>query len=216
MVYVIFNMVVFAWVRNYVQFSKFVPVKNSKFVPVKNNGLFELEQRLLRDDDGVVDFGIDLHHPYVDRKEAKLHAEMGEVAYVKQRVQRLREKFWDRKWIYAEHCCNRLFAMFVWQMPLTPGEERLTSTHIARFLYAIPWCVFLSSLIPDIPLSRAQKNVLLIAIVYLLPYALISYYSRYMIPLMGVRCLIHIWGLQRWYAFYEIMKTKQGRKLALR
>jgi len=105
-------------IRNYVQFSK--------FVPVKTNGLFELEQSLLRDDDGVVDFGIDLHHPYVDRKEAKMHAEMGEVSYVKQRVQRLREKFWDRKWIYAEHCCNRLFAMFVWQMPLTPGEERFT------------------------------------------------------------------------------------------
>ena len=190
-------------VRNYIQFSK--------FVPVKNNGLFELEQSLLRDDDGVVDFGVDLHHPYTDRKEAKLHADLGEVAYVEQRVGPLREKFWDRKWVYVEHCCNRVFAMLVWQMPLTPNEERYTWTHVARFLYAIPWIVFLTSLIPDIPLSRAQKNVLLLAVVFLLPYAILSYYSRYMIPLMGVRCLLMIWGIERWLTCLSLARAKRLR-----
>jgi len=193
-------------VRNYIQFSK--------FVPIKNNGLFELEQSLLRDDDGVLDFGRNLHHPYGDEREAKKHAEMGELAYIQERVATLREKFWERKWVYVDHCSNRIFAMLAWQTPLTPGEEDFTWTHIARSLYTIPWCVFLSSLIPDIPLSRSQRNVLLIATVYLLPYALLSYYSRYMIPLMGVRCLILIWGLQRWHAFFVLRKTKQSRKLA--
>jgi hypothetical protein len=187
-------------VRNYIQFSK--------FVPVKNNGLFELEQSLLRDDDGVVDFGIDLHHPFADRKEANLHAEMGEVAYVEQRVKPLREKFWERKWVYVEHCCNRVFAMLVWQMPLTPNEERYTWTHVVRILYAIPWIVFLTSLVPDIPLSKSQKNVLLLAVVFLLPYALLSYYSRYVIPLMGVRCLLLIWGIDRWSTFVSSIRAK--------
>jgi len=188
-------------VRNYIQFSK--------FVPIKNNGLFELEQSLLRDDDGVVDFGVDLHHPYGDRKEADLHAELGEVAYIEQRVRPLREKFWERKWVYVEHCCNRVFAMLAWQMPLTPNEERYSWTHVARSLYAVPWIIFLTSLIPDIPLTRAQKNVLLIAAVFLLPYALLSYYSRYMIPLMGVRCLAMIWGIERWIKCVSTQRFRQ-------
>lgn len=177
--------------RNYIRFHT--------FVPVKTNGAFELEQSLLRDDDGVVDFGRNLHHPYTDRDEAAKHARLGEIAYIEQRAKVLRESFWEHRWKYVDDCFNRFAAILFWQMPLTPGEENFSWTHITRFLYALPWIVFLTSAVPYIPLSGGQKNVLIAAIAYLVPYMLLSYYSRYMIPLMGVRCLLLIWGLQRWH-----------------
>jgi len=177
-------------IRNYLCFST--------IVPIKTNGLFELEQSLLRDDDGVLDFRRNVNHPYSDMTEAKKHASVGEIDYVRERAELLKSRFWENKWLYAKHCNNRIIAMLFWILPPNPGDEAYIWYRFVQVLYALPWIVFLSSLGTRIPITTSQRSILLLAGAYLLPYALLSYYSRYMIPLMGIRCLVLIWGIMRW------------------
>lgn len=177
-------------IRNSLQFGR--------FIPIKSNGFFELEQSLLRDDDGVIDFGHDLQHPFSSSAEAEKHASIGETAYIEERVSRLRNEFWNHGWRYLLHCRNRFCAATVFFIPIFPEEEYGTWIIITRVLYALPWSVFVSSIAIAKPLSREQKIALVCMVSFLIPYILVSYYGRYLVPLAGARCLLLIWGLQRW------------------
>ncbi len=176
-------------IRNYVVFHR--------FIPIKSNGLFELEQSLLRDDDGIVDFKGGLEHPFNTPSEAKKHAALGEMEYLRIRTENLRAGFWDHRVKYASDCSSRLIGALFYAVTLFPEEEDLGWTTVARILFAIPCTVFFASLFRSERLSESQRSVILLGAVYLLPYLLLSYYARYMVPLMGLRCLLLFWGIGR-------------------
>jgi hypothetical protein len=169
-----------------------------RVVPVKSNGLFELEQSLFRDDDGVVDHGRDVQHPHSDKEEAKKHAELGEIAYIAQRAARVRAEFSTHIKTYMLHTYNRFSAMAWFHIPQLAWEEEYLWTAITRVLFALPLIVFVSSLWSPRPLTSHQVDTIVLFVSYLVPYLLVSYYSRYMIPAMGIRCLLLLWGVERW------------------
>ena len=51
------------------------------------------------------------------------------------------------------------------------------------------------------PLHGAQWTVIGIYLLYLLPYVAVSYYERYAMPLVGVKALLVIWGVDRLLSF---------------
>jgi hypothetical protein len=165
-----------------------------EYIPVKSNMYYDVYNANFSDGDGVWDLESMSHHPYSASAERFVYAKEGEIQYVGQ----FRTAFWKalpaRFPEYARKVLNRLLAETV-AYPRLYEHDRGLRLLVTRIVYALPFvCTLLALGIG----SRHRAFVLACAVfatAYLLPYALIGFYVRYLLPLTPVLIVMCFCGL---------------------
>jgi hypothetical protein len=205
------GVVVAPWaVRNYAVFGR--------LIPVKSNAAYELYQSQCLTRDGLIRFGTWAEHPYHGgNREFQEYKELGEIAFLDHK----REQFWEAVRAnprdFLDRMGDRLFATTVWYAPMDQNEpdRRPWVFWASRLTHPLPFLAALLLVVTAVrrPLHPAQWAVIGIYALYLLPYIAVSYYERYAFPLLGVKALLVIWGVDR--LMVTLLGGGPGRRLRL-
>lgn len=171
-------------------------VMMGSWMPIKSNGMFELWQSQCLDNDGVLDWRTTSEHPWPNngklRGEYRQWGEMEFIAsygtIVKQDIPAQPLKFFDR-------IAGRTLAATVWHMPYAP--RTIWPIWLQRIIFPLPVAAALFLLAARRRLSRQAAAAIAITALAPLPYALVSYYDRYAMPLIGMKMLIVLYA---WHA----------------
>ena len=181
-------------VRNYLVFGR--------LIPIKSNLAYELYQSQCLQPDGLLRGGTFGSHPYASGgRERQEYIRLGEMAFLDHKS----ELFWKSVRADPLDFCDRVASRFLgatlWYEPLdrSDGTRRPWVLKISRVLHPLPLLAVLVLIFTSAgrPLSRAQWIVIGLYFLYLLPYIAVSYYERYAMPLLGVKVLLVVWGLDR-------------------
>jgi hypothetical protein len=187
--------VVSPWaVRNHLTFGR--------LIPVKSNLAFELYQSQCLEPDGVLRDARAFLHPYArNNDERKAYRQLGEMAYLDEKMARWKEAVRNDPWDALGKAGNRFLAATLVYVPLNPVGESYPfgGMWLSRVTHALP---FLAALVllgtaPWYGLRREQQVALILYAAYLAPYVLVSYYARYAFPLLLVETLLVVWTLDR-------------------
>ncbi len=181
-------------VRNYLVFGR--------LIPIKSNLAYELYQSQCLQPDGLLRGNTFGSHPYASGgRERQEYIRVGEMAF----LDRKNELFWKSVWADPLDFCDRVASRFLgatlWYEPLdrSDGTRRPWVLKINRVLFPLPLLGVLVLIFTSAgrALSRAQWIVIGLYFLYLMPYIAVSYYERYAMPLLGVKVLLIVWGLDR-------------------
>jgi hypothetical protein len=182
-------------IRNYVVFGK--------VIPVKSNLAYELYQSQCLQPDGLIQRNTFSHHPFrVGSKEGEEYRALGEIAF----LERKSEQFWEAVCSdpveFLDRAANRFLGATVWYVAFDRDNEprqRPWTYLAARLTHPLPFLGFLVLIFLSLwkPLHPMLWSVIGIYGLYLLPYAVVSYYDRYAFPLLGVKVLLVIWAVDR-------------------
>lgn len=219
------------WViRNYLIFGR--------LIPVKSNLAFELYQSHVLRSDGILGGGIFGSHPYVsNNKERRRYAELGEMAYLDEKMQLFRTAIEADPAGFFRRVGNRFLAATVLY---TPFDRTVVRRHpwvfrVSRWMYPLPFaCLILVSLAgawrgayairpaltaEPAALARATNRagesiavthwiVIGTHLAYLLPYVVVSFYDRYKLPLLSVDALLIVWGIDCVKRFFLWLRSE--------
>ncbi len=182
-------MILAPWgIRNYRVFGR--------IIPVKSNAAFELYQSQCLQPDGILQPSSFLDHPFSSTNtEGGEYRTLGEIRFLDEKG----EQFWtsvrDRPWNWVRRIVERSLAATLVYVPF--DREKESSQR--------PWAMWLSRLVHPLPflslvylvfatrrsrLSSCEWIAATIYLAYIIPYAAVSYYERYAIPLLGVKTLL--------------------------
>jgi hypothetical protein len=179
-------------IRNYLMLGR--------LIPVKSNAAYELYQSQCLQPDGLLqDFR---GHPYGHAgRERFEYNRLGEMDFLDVK----REQFWKSVWADPEDFLDRVAARFfgtlLWYEPFNRQDEprRPFVFFMSRLTHPLPFLALLGLAFSAawVPLKPAQWAVGGVYLLYLMPYIAVSYYDRYALPLLGVKVLLVIWGVDR-------------------
>jgi hypothetical protein len=181
-------------VRNYLVFGR--------LIPIKSNLAYELYQSQCLQPDGLLRGSTFGSHPYGSGgRERQEYKQVGEMVFLDHK----RELFWASVRADPLDFCDRVASRFLgttlWYEPLdrSEGIRRPWVLRGSRVLHPLPLLAVLVLIFTSAgrPLSRAQWIVIALYFLYLMPYIAVSYYERYAMPLLGVKVLLVVWGLDR-------------------
>ncbi len=192
------------------------------WIPIKSNGPYEIWQALCLDDDGVVDFATGISHPWRSRGEQRTeYIEQGEMPFLAARWPMIRKVIREHPGWWPEQSANRLLAATIVYQPTHWEQQRWRwdpatqyagsrqaddDPHTKRpwrwipaFKYAtyvLPFlCLLIALWLRKAPLENGLVAAMWIYGAYLLPYVLISYYDRYALPLLGIKMVLAVYGV---------------------
>ena len=169
-----------------------------KWIPIKSNVLYESWQSQCVDDDGVLDVATFARHPWGSAGEQRRrYVEVGELRFIAEKGAELRASIVERPWALPQGVANRWFAACVNYMPTGPrDEQRVWPMRFKRTVFVLPLIslMIVLALRPS-PLESAIVAAICLYALYLVPYILISYYDRYAVPLLGIKMLLVLYGL---------------------
>ncbi|MCA9173716.1 MAG: hypothetical protein KDB14_04445 [Planctomycetales bacterium] len=168
-----------------------------KWTPIKSNGLYEVWQSQVLDDDGVLDSSSAFQHPWGSHgAQRERYAEVGEIAFVAERWEPTIASIRNDPVEVLRRISNRWWAATLYYQPMVPSDESLIwPMRGKRAFFPIPFLALLTVL----SLRRRLEPELLVAInVYLAllgPYVAISYYDRYAAPAVVAKLLIVLYAI---------------------
>ena len=177
-------------IRNYVVFDRVVPIKSA--------AKFEFYQALCVSRDGIVGPICFWEHPWSrDNPARREYASVGEPAFIDARGLPASQKWRESPMDCVDRLINRFVTATLWsETPSATGVPFVIGV-LNRLFYAWP---FLSVAVlvaykpgMDLVADQTRRNWSTAAFVYagvLLPYVLISYYTRYAAPLIAMKCLL--------------------------
>jgi hypothetical protein len=189
------------------------------FVPVKSNAAYELYQSQCLQPTGLLHRTTFSTHPGGGTtREGREYRRLGEIAFLDHK----REQFWQSVAAdpldFLDRAACRFLGATLWYEPFDPAGEarRPWSLWYSRLTHPLPFLGLLVLLLTGIgrPLGRAQWAVIGVYLFYLLPYAAISYYERYALPLLGAKVLLVVWGADRLLSLLPGKKTAISRQAA--
>lgn len=169
-----------------------------KWTPIKSNGVYEIWQSQVLDDDGVLDSDSAFQHPWGSKNEQRArYVEVGEIAFIGELWEPTAASIYGDPLEFAQRIANRWWAACVYYQPLVAADENLVwPIRYKRAYFAIP---FLSLVIVVLLRREHWPPPLAVAVsVYALgltPYILISYYDRYAAPLVVAKLVILLYAL---------------------
>jgi hypothetical protein len=182
-------------IRNYAVFGK--------LIPVKSNLAYELYQSQCLQKDGLIQRNTFSHHPFRNgSKEGQEYRAVGEVAFIEHKS----AQFWQAVWAdpadFLDRAANRFLGATLWYLPFDRANEPRQRPWVflaSRFVHPLAFLGLLVLLFSSLwkPLHPAQWSVMGVYVLYLFPYAAVSYYDRYAVPLLGAKILLVIWGMDR-------------------
>jgi hypothetical protein len=174
-----------------------------RFIPVKSNVAYELYQSECMQPDGLISNRTFPRHPInAGAREAREYDTLGEMAF----VDRKRQQFWEAVGAdpldFLDRVSSRVLGTTLWYVPFEREKEPRTrpwTFRMCQLAYPLPFLGLLVLLFPAgrSRLDPAQWIVMGTYVLYLLPYAAVSYYDRYAFPLLGVKTLLVVWGVGR-------------------
>jgi hypothetical protein len=203
------GLTVLPWtVRNFVVFGR--------LIPVKSNLAYELYQSQCLQPDGLIQGSTFSSHPYGNAgRERQEYKQVGEMAFLDHK----RQQFWQAcsadPLDFFERAAERFFAATLWYQPYDRSEamKRPWVFWATRVTHPLPFVAVLILVYSAVwrPLAWPQWVGIGVYLLYLLPYAVISYYDRYAIPLVGVKVLLVIWGVDRAISFFTRAESSPVR-----
>jgi hypothetical protein len=199
-------------VRNYLVFGR--------LLPVKSNVAYELYQSQCLQPDGLVQNTTFGGHPYASpSRERQEYMALGEIAF----LERKREQFWQAVQAnpqdFISRAGQRFSAATVWYVPFDRSREasRPWVDWLSRLSHPLPFLALLVLCVSAWwrPLHWAQRTVMGVYCLYLLPYIAVSYYDRYAMPLLGAKVLLVIWAIDRLLSWWPRRRTASGQQDAV-
>ncbi len=181
-------------VRNYLVFGR--------LIPVKSNASYELYQSQCLQKDGLLHHSTFGSHPYASAgRERREHKALGEIAFLDRKQEQFRQAVRADPLDFLDRAACRFLGATLWYEPFNSVKEakRPWSLWFSRLTHPLPFAGLLVLLLASIwqPLHRRQGIVIGVYLLYLLPYAAISYYERYALPLLAAKVLLVIWAADR-------------------
>ena len=182
------------FVRNYFVFDR--------LIPVKSNLAYELYQSQCLQKDGLLRTNTFRTHPIADatgsRREYKT---LGEIAFLDAKREPFLEAMRADPVDFLDRVASRFLGATVWYVPMESNEEakRPWAFWVSRLVHPLPFVGLLVLLFTAVraPLRPVEWTVVGVYVVYLVPYVVVSYYERYAVPLLAVKALLLIWGVDR-------------------
>lgn len=184
----------------------------NRWVPIKSNAMFELWQSQCADDDGVLDSITTSQHPWPSSGESrKLYLELGEIPFIDKHRDLVKAAIVAAPLDFLDRVVNRWTAACVYYHAYSPNDERMVwPMRFKRVVFALPFLSILVILfLQKAPLAPPLAAALGLYALVLLPYVLISYYERYAAPLIGMKMLLIVYGLD------SLLNWKRSRKWSL-
>jgi hypothetical protein len=199
-------------VRNYQVFGR--------LIPVKSNLAFELYQSQCLLPDGVSQTILSRTHPFTPgTAEREEYLALGEMAFLDHKWEQFRDAVRANPWDFAERMGQRFLAVTVVYFPWDrAGEHRRPWTlWMNRLTHPLPFLALLVLLLTArrMGLHPAQKAVIAVYLVYLLPYVVASYAERYGFALLGLKVLLVLWGAERLLLLVSRARTRADSAAAL-
>jgi len=185
-------LVVAPWmVRNAIVFHR--------FVPIKSNAGYELYQSLFDEPSGVLTMKAMQSHPVGSfRMHGLRYRELGEIKFVAEKRSQAMVAIRREPMIYLADVTRRLAACTV-NLPHVIDMMRDSWFH--RLSQVLHLLTFVGFVVLTIDRSRSDRRLLTCCVIgyvsYLLPYVLLSFYARYLTPLLLIRVLFTAYAL-RW------------------
>jgi hypothetical protein len=183
------------WViRNYLVFGR--------FIPVKSNLAYELHQSQCMQAGGVLRAPAFSNHPSGHNgEERRWYQQVGETAYLDEKWHLFRDAVRANPGDFVQRVTNRFLAATLVYVPFNPSDEvrRPGVLWLNRLAYPLPFLCLLVLVCTARwrPLTHAQRIVMGVYVVYLLPYVLVSYYERYKFPVIVAEAALLVWGIDR-------------------
>ena len=181
-------------VRNYLVFGR--------LVPVKSNLAYELYQSQCLQPDGVIQRPTLAQHPgRAGTREAREYEALGESAFLERKGEEFRQAVAANPTNFLDRVAERFVAATLWYVPFDRDREAAHpwAFRASRLTHPLPFLGLLVLVLTATrrPLDRSQWAVIGVYALYLLPYVGVSYYERYVVPLLGVNVLLVTWGAAR-------------------
>ncbi len=185
-------------IRNFVVFGR--------LIPVKSNAAYELYQSQCLQPTGLLHGTTFASHPYGSgTRERREYRTLGEMAF----LDRKREQFWQSVGAdpldFLDRAACRFLGATLWYEPMDPAREARHpwSLWYSRLTHPLPFLGLLVLVVTGVlqPLGRPQWVAIGVYLLYLLPYAAISYYERYALPLLGAKVLLVLFAADRLLSF---------------
>jgi hypothetical protein len=165
-------------------------------MPIKSNGMFELWQSQCLDDDGVLDWRTTSEHPWPNNGKLRgEYRQMGEMEFIAHYATVAKQDIAAEPLKFLDRIAGRTLAATLWYMPYAP--RTIWPVWLQRIIFPLPVLAALVLIMTRRRLSRQAGAAIGITALALLPYALVSYYDRYAMPLIGMKMLIVLYA---WHA----------------
>jgi hypothetical protein len=172
-----------------------------RLTPVKSNLAYELYQSQCLQPDGLLRTSTFKSHPIANLEARRDYKALGEIAYLDQKGAEFRQAVSADPVDFLDRVSSRLLGGTIWYVPMESNEElkRPWAFWISRIEHPLPFVGLLVLLFAAArgPILAAQGIIMGVYAVYLMPYVVVSYYERYAAPLIGVKVLLVIWGVNR-------------------
>ncbi len=181
------------------------------WVPIKSNGLYELWQSQCLDNEGVLDSRTLFDQPYSGYStQRKRYEELGEIAFIEEKGEIAKRSIYDNPSEFATRIANRWAAACIYYTVMGPAGELPGGgwpIFWKRIVFPLPAIsVFVILAMRRMPFEAELWSAIAIWFFTLLPYILISYYDRYSTPLVGMKMLIVIFGVNTLVSSYASRK----------
>ena len=187
----------------------------NRFILIKSNICYEAYVYNYNSADGLFDEEFVKKHPVWHLQDDYQHPyrKLGEMQF----LDTYREKFFaavkQDSYRYLRNIWNRLLAALIVYYPYHPYEG--ISVLFYRLLHPLPFiCLLLLLCINRHGLSDYAKIAMLMYAIYLVPYILISYYTRYGIPMTLIKLLLCAWGIDHVLHAVEKRTYREARNHA--
>ncbi|MFZ5892348.1 MAG: hypothetical protein ACOY0T_14915 [Myxococcota bacterium] len=159
------------------------------FVPVKSNAGYEMYQGNCVDTDGIYSIESMMKHPFNDMVLRSEYGRLGELEYVRRYRERFARCVSSDPGAFLSKLGNRLLAASVQYVPLSSTQHGPFELWMLRLVYPLPFIALLLGLLRRGCHTLLLRALLLLHAVYLLPYAAIAIYIRYLLPMTPALCL---------------------------
>ena len=176
-----------------------------RWIPIKSNGVYELWQSQVFDDDGVLDSIYAWKHPWgYNGFQRDEYARRGEIEFISSRWPATWDSIVDRPSDFARRVSNRLFAAVWYYTPLNELDESLKwPIRFTRVYFCLPVLGLIIVLWRRQPLSDAAFIAICLYLTVLVPYILVSYYGRYAAPLTFMKMMLVYHGFEALFCFFK-------------
>ncbi len=170
------------------------------WVPIKSNSMYELWQSQCLDNEGVLDSRTLFDQPFSGYStQRKRYQELGEMAFVEEKGAIAKKSIYEHPSEFATRIANRWAAACIYYTTMRPADNQPGGgwpIFWNRIVFPLPAIsVFLILALRRMPFEPELWSALAIWFFALLPYILISYSDRYATPLIGMKMLIVIFGM---------------------
>ncbi len=182
--YVLFFIICTPWfIRNYIVFNKIIFIKSNLF--------HDLYSQNYETASGHPD---EMWTRAKQKTRAVRHAELGELNFIGIDKERFMNAIKNNPEKFIQNIKDRVLSAFVIYVPHNREYENITITK--SVIHALPLIAILFLLMSK---GYTRSGYILIALVvyaiFLLPYVLVSYYVRYVMPLIPLKVLFCFWSL---------------------